>query len=224
MDEKLFFAKPEEISTYIRQINAWKEGKLKRNDIIIIGKAGIVLKALNVSDFDIVILQKTITKATSPETVLLNGNKGHDLTLGIIKTIPEYLNDPLMVFKSRTQKNSFVILTNAFDRTKRPVIIALHLDKSKGRLLINEIASIYGRNNANDFIESNIKTGNLMYIDKKRSLKWGTKRGLQLSPMVHPSSGYINNVLCKEDIVNGKKLQADSAVKKKVLPFEMQSY
>lgn len=205
MDEKIFHATPDELSAYIRQINAWKEGKLKRNDIIItIGKAGIVLKTLNVSDLDIVILQETIIKATNPETVILNGSKGHNLPLGIIKAIPEYLNNPLMVFKSRTQKNSFVILTNAFDRIKRPVVIALHLEKRKGRLYVNEIASIYGKDNDINFIEKNIKEGNLLYLDKKRSLKWGTKRGLQLSPMVHPNSGYTNNVLCKEDIVNGK--------------------
>lgn len=204
MDEKIFHATPDELSAFIRQINAWKKGKLKRNDIITIGKVGIVLKALNVSDLDIVITQNTLNKVTSPENVIIDNSNGHDIPLGIIKSVPEYLNDPLMVFKSKTQKDSLLILTNAFDRTKRPVVIALHLDKHKTRIVVNEIASIYGKDKDITFVENNIKEGYLLYFDKKRSLKWGTRRGLQLSPLVHPNSGYTNNVLCKEDIVNGK--------------------
>ena len=189
MIEKIFQGNPDEITAYVRQINAWKEGKLKRDDIIVIGKAGTVLKALNVSVLDIVITQKTLNKVTSTENTIKDNTKGHNIPLGIIKTVPEFLNDPLMIFKSRTQKNSLVIFTNAFDRIKRPVIIALHLDKSKGRIVVNEIASIYGKDND---------------LDKNRSLKWGTRKGLQLPPLVHPNSGYTNNLLCKEDIVNKK--------------------
>lgn len=204
MKEKIFQAAPDEISAYISQINAWKEGKLKPTDLVKVGKPGTILKALNVSDTDIIIEQSTLGKVTSPEAKIINGSKGHDIPLSIIKSIPNYLNDPLMVLKSRTQKDAFVIFTNACDRKKRSILIALHLNKQKNRIIVNEIASIYGRNNEEDFIESNIKENNLLYLDKKRSLKWGTRRGLQLSPLVHPSSGYINNVLCKEDIVNGK--------------------
>ena len=204
MDEKLFHATPDEISAYIRQINAWKEGKLKPTALVKVGKPGTILRALNVPEADIIIEQSTLGKVTSPETKVINGRKGHDIPLGIVKTIPHYLNDPLMIFKSRTQNNALVILTNTYDRINRPILIVLHLFKLKNRITVNEIASAYGRNKAKAFIKNNIKEGNLLYFDKKRSLKWGTRRGLQLSPLVHPSSGYINNVLCKEDIVNGK--------------------
>ena len=200
--KNLFSGSPYEATAYIRQINAWKKGRIERNDVIKVGKAGAVLKALNVFDFDIVLFQETLDKATRSEKKVINGHKGHAIPIGIIKAIPEFINNHLMIFKSRTQKNSLVIFTNAFDKSQRPVIIALHLDKRKGRIIVNEIASIYGRNNDIDFLKNNIKENNLLYLDEKRSLKWGTRRGLQLSPLVHPNSGYINKVLRKEDIVN----------------------
>ena len=204
MDKNIFHATPDDISAYITQINAWKEGKLKPTDFVKVGKPGTILKALNVSDTEIIIEQSTLGKVTSPETKKINGSKGHDIPLGIIKSIPNYLNDPLMVLKSRTQKDALVIFTNVCDRKKKSILIAIHLDKQKNRIIVNEIASVYGKDNAVSFVEENIKEGNLLYLDKKRSLKWGTRRGLQLSTLVHPSSGYINNVLCNEDIVNGK--------------------
>jgi len=47
--------------------NPAQKGRIERNDVIKVGKAGAVLKALNVSDFDIVLFQETLDKATRSE-------------------------------------------------------------------------------------------------------------------------------------------------------------
>ena len=63
-----------------------------------------------------------------------------------LKKIPVQLNDPIMVFESESHpQTSFVIMTEITDQDGDTVIVAIHLDKQVGRHVVNDIASIYGK-------------------------------------------------------------------------------
>ena len=125
----------------------------------------------------------------------------HKLSLEDLKKIPVQLNDPIMVFESESHpQTSFVIMTEITDQDGDTVIVAIHLDKQVGRHVVNDIASIYGKDEDRWF-QNQILKGNLKYTDKERSRKWLMTRGLYLPKVrgVIYSSG--NKILSKDDLV-----------------------
>ena len=106
-----------------------------------------------------------------------------------------------MVFKSASRNDSYTVLTEAVDKNNESILIALEINKLENGILVNNITSAYGREENEWFIEQ-IKLGNLVYQDKKRSLEWTNPRRLSL-PNQMTTQGSLN-VIQKEDIVNKK--------------------
>ena len=75
------------------------------------------------------------------------------------------------------------------------------INKSENGIFVNNITSAYGKDENEWFIEQ-IKLGNLVYQDIKRSLEWSNRRRLSL-PNQMTTQGSLN-VIQKEDIVNKK--------------------
>ena len=67
----------------------------------------------------------------------------------------------------------------------------LYLD----RLIINKVTSIYGKDDEVGYVKNNIRHGNLVYFDKKRSLEWERECKVQFLAQVLPTEGFINNIL-----------------------------
>lgn len=170
--------------------------------LIKVGEIPPVMKALGISDNPIEMPQSVVSKALREEATYPNDKKGHALTMEHVKRIPESLADPIMVFKSRTRDDSYVFFTEQKDEANRSIIIPVAVDKRYGRLVINEITSIYGRTNEVDFVKTNIEQGNLVYADKKRSLDWERECQVQFLAQVLPSEGSYSSILTKENLVN----------------------
>lgn len=170
--------------------------------LIKVGEIPPVMKALGISDNPIEMPQSVVSKALREEATYPNDKKGHALTMEHVKRIPESLADPIMVFKSRTRDDSYVFFTEQKDESDRSIIIPVAVDKRYGRLVINEITSIYGRTNEVDFVKTNIEQGNLVYADKKRSLEWERECQVQFLAQVLPSEGSYSSILTKENLVN----------------------
>lgn len=170
--------------------------------LIKVGEIPPVMKALGISDNPIEMPQSVVSKALREEATYPNDKKGHALTMEHVKRIPESLADPIMVFKSRTRDDSYVFFTEQKDEADRSIIIPVAVDKRYGRLVINEITSIYGRTNEVDFVKTNIEQGNLVYADKKRSLDWERECQVQFLAQVLPSEGSYSSILTKENLVN----------------------
>lgn len=170
--------------------------------LIKVGEIPPVMKALGISDNPIEMPQSVVSKALREEATYPNDKKGHALTMEHVKRIPESLADPIMVFKSRTRDDSYVFFTEQKDAADRSIIIPVAVDKRYGRLVINEITSIYGRTNEVDFVKTNIEQGNLVYADKKRSLDWERECQVQFLAQVLPSEGSYSSILTKENLVN----------------------
>ena len=179
------------------QIDSWLAGEYKSNETFDFGNTPVVLRRLGAQNLPVVMTQDTMVKIT--------GGK-HSIPLDTIRSLVQGITDPIMVFKSATVKNAYVILTELSDNLGRPIIAAMHLNKVDNRLRINRIASIYGRNNAAKFVKSQFKSGNVKYVDEIKSQGWSTSRGLQLPKLVQ-SNPDNNIILYKEDIVNSKYTQ-----------------
>ena len=131
---------------------------------------------------------------------VLSDKVDHGLPKELVKQLPQALAEPIMVFESASQADSFVVLTE-LKHEGRSVMAAVHLDTEKQRVRVNDIASAYKRSNEAWYARQ-IEEGRLLYQDKKKSLAWARTNRLQL-PRVRklPSRLSGKRVLTEEDIV-----------------------
>ena len=190
-----------EMENFNKQLEEWKGNHGNPLKLIKVGSIPPVMKVLGIRDNPIEMPQSVVSKALRKKPEYPEDKQGHELTLEDIKGIPSSLADPVMVFKSRTRDDSYVFFTEQKDSENRSILIPVAVDKKFGRLVINEITSIYGKDNEVDFVKNNISHNNLVYIDKKRSLDWERECQVQFLAQVLPEQGSLN-ILTKERLVN----------------------
>ncbi|MBN2140885.1 MAG: hypothetical protein JW718_07745 [Desulfovibrionaceae bacterium] len=107
--------------------------------------------------------------------------------LAVIEAWAAYheLAEPVAVFDSATMANSFVVPTGAFDAQGRPILAAVHLAVRHGRLEVNEIASVYGRENASAWLRQQIDARRVLYLDKKKAAEVQRSGRLQSPREMH---------------------------------------
>lgn len=184
-----------EQSEYMKQVYDVMMGKMPSHKAVEVMKTPDILKQYGAKDLTITIDQKNIRKIAYPQDYL-GLEQGHNLGFYFIEQLPEQLSKPVAILKSKTQKNSFVIVTEMVDTFNKPVLVAVHLDKNGKIGLSNEIASAYGKDNYSSFISDNRKKGNIVYEDINRGLDSLPVNGLQLSKMeatTNPKLSINNN-------------------------------
>lgn len=155
-----------------------------------------VLRRLGAPDLDVTISRDVVRKAT-------NGVK-HHVPMSVIQALPEQIASPVMVFKSKTEQGSLVVLTEFNDAKGDPVIAAIHLSKQVGQKIeVNEISSVYGKGPGSKISEW-IGSGLLLYAHKEKSRTWLTDRGLQL-PKAQIQGGK-GSVLTDDDFVKSSAI------------------
>lgn len=101
------------------------------------------------------IIKKTMTK-----------DKNHSLTFEHYINLPDYINNPIAIFKSDTVDDSLVVLTELKNHLEKPIIVAIHIGKT---IKINQIKSLYSKDSLGIYAKW-IKKGLLLYEDKKSDL------------------------------------------------------
>ena len=131
---------------------------------------------------------------------VLSDKVDHGLPKELVKQLPGALAEPIMVFESASQADSFVVLTE-LKHEGRSVMAAVHLDTEKQRVRVNDIASAYKRSNEAWYARQ-MEEGRLLYQDKKKSLAWARTNRLQL-PRVRklPARLRENRILTEDDVV-----------------------
>ncbi len=103
---------------------------------------------------------------------------------------------------------SFVALTEIKDKIGNDVIVAVHINKIKGRSVINKISSVYsktddyGNNKIVSYVTEQIKKGNLLDASTEKAPNWFTASGLQLPHAVQTILDANNSIHDTEPIVN----------------------
>ena len=121
---------------------------------------------------------KTITSAGGKD----NSNY-HNLSVDIVKNLPSYISEPVVIADSLTRDDSVVIITEAVDSENRPVIAAILLN-GKGRLdakhiRANIMTSAYGKDNFQLFLNRLAQEKAIIYWDKKKSQTLSVSLGVQ---------------------------------------------
>ncbi len=177
---------------FSNQVDSWKDGSMDKNEVFNLGNTPDVLKNIGADGLPIIMTQKVMNKIT--------GGK-HDIDLSEIKRLPQSIAEPIMIFKSATTPNAYVILTELSDKNGNSVVAALHLNRMQRHIAVNRIASVYGKENIENFVDRQAKAGNLIFADKNKSQQWSQSRGLQLPKLADTIADNIN-ISQNDNIVN----------------------
>tara|TARA_B100000073_G_scaffold347991_2_gene364423 strand:+ start:15091 stop:23652 length:8562 start_codon:yes stop_codon:yes gene_type:complete len=195
--KNIFKPKKDQANRYRESLKALEDGTANIGREIVIGDTPEVYKMLG----------------ANPYSMRINGSKikrmlnKHEISYKTLEQLPEALADPIMVLDSSSQDKSFVVLTELLDEAGNSVMAAIHLDKSgEGAVLINKIASVYGKDDAGQFIRW-IKQGKMLYADKKKALQWSRSNRLQLPKEV--TATRHNKIIRKENLKNNKIFNQD---------------
>lgn len=166
------------------ELDRYKNGEMKVNEVIHLGKAKGILAKITQSDNFIILSQKVVTKGTK---------KKHNVDVKQIKNLPILISDPLMIFK-RKEGDSYSVLIRAKDNDNKNIFVAVHLnqdnpsqqDRDKGILIVDDIKSFHGRE-----MENIIKP----VVENKNALVWVNKKdSLELLSSARPDSLQYNDI------------------------------
>lgn len=179
------------------KLSAWDRAGRPEGERFTLGSTGPVLQGLGAIESDI----------------YMNGDKIHkilhdhpEMTLREIRRIPEILEDPVLILKSRNagrgaRGNSRVVLFGALKaQDGRPILCVLDLRPKERGFLLNDmqkVTSAYTKdNNPRAFLQSS----DVMFLDKKRTTRLLSEIGFQ-TPISCNRSGYIGTIAYARDAV-----------------------
>ena len=182
-----------------RQVEEVAAGRGDRFKALRVGATPDVLVRLGARQLPMQMEQRNLKKILSK----------HSIPLETLRDLPAQLASPLMVFKSATMADAYVVLTE-MERDGENLVAAVHFDVTAGRIHVNDVASIHDRSVDRDgkkipgwvWIRNQIEKGNLRYYDTTRSPRWFRERaGLQLSSVVNHGGYRGIRILTDKDVV-----------------------
>lgn len=149
-----------------------------------LGTTPDVLQMLGVPQGKVRISGGTIEKAVADYLNRQNtyDKNRHAVNPDDLKLLPGEMSDPIAVFKSSSRADSFVVLTQLYEREhgkEKPIIAAVHLSKGKGKhgADLIDVVSVYGRSDTQ--LERAFQD-DLLYINAKKVREFLTTHPLQL--------------------------------------------
>lgn len=177
-----------DVEKYGRKIEQYRQEELQfRKDLhslfsgdkklaskpLVIGKTGNALSVCGAdAGLPLTITKKVIEKCIRPEirdeNGKLVGKTGHGLTIDNVIASIDSLKIPIFIFKG-THENSLLVVTDVKEKRSRNIVVAISLNEKEGFEKVNRIRSAYGRDNIENYIEKNMRNGNLIAINIKKA-------------------------------------------------------
>ena len=139
----------------------------------------------------------------------------HGLDIEQIKSLPSFIESPVMILDSTSRKDSILLVLSQVDKENCPLVVTVKPNgNGKYNLDVvdsNFITSVYGRENFSKFITRNIELNNVLYCDKEKSQEMFRVLGLQFPKGVN-KLGFNTIIHKSRNIVKGseEKILEDS--------------
>ena len=117
-----------------------------------------------------------------------------EMTVDVLAQVPEIIEKPIVVLKSKTRSDSIVIFGNLAAANGNSVMAAIDLTpKANGRMEadFSLISSAYSRADGN--LKNLLKTSEYLYLDKNRAASWLMQLRVQF-PSGQPAMGSIGRI------------------------------
>lgn len=151
-------------------------GELPKGHVYSLGRPSEVLLAAGIPDLPIELAASRLGLKASAEY-----ESNHPFELGEVMNLPEAIQHPIAVFDSKTRVGSKVILVELKDRNGNNFVVAMNTNVPKSRyskasIQINDIRSIYPKDNVRDIVGWISRGDLLRYADKKKIEDWITQQ------------------------------------------------
>ena len=122
---------------------------------------------------------------------ILKGKHKNEITPDIVKQLPKSLTDPIMILDTYDGNNGTkrrITVLELTDKNNNTVVVPFELKKKLTHYEINEIKSVYGKNEKNStefnkaFFQNKIDNGEVLYVNNKKADAWAQSYGLRLEP------------------------------------------
>lgn len=182
------------------EIDEWARSGMRENEQFVLGSTGPVLQGLGAIESDIYMNGDKIKKILSDHP---------EMTLAEIKKIPKILEDPAIVLKSKTRKNSIVVFGTYKAVNQKPFLASMDLRPMERGFAIDDmqkVTSAYTKTetlrktaeeNGRDFLLSS----EVLFADKKRTASVLRPMGIY-APMELLRSGYVGSITYRGGKVN----------------------
>lgn len=194
-----------EVDTRIfsKDLDRFEARAIEPRQILNVGRPSDVLQKLGAENLLMVMRQDVADK-------VLHGKQDRPgLSKEALAKLPVELDAPVMAFDSSDQRKSLVLLTSLVDAKGQPVIGAIHLSKVLGRVEVNDIASLYGKDDLRWFLEQ-VGEGRLRYYDRKKLIAWQRSNRLEMPNEMPTQSASGHKVLTDADVVKAEDAKAVS--------------
>lgn len=167
-----------EKAEFSKTIDDFLDGKINPYAQIFVCKTTKPMMACGAQDLDVIINQSTLRKIMSDDK--RKYKHSHNLDESIIKAIPAELSNPIMILNG-SEAPSIVLISNLTDENNQNIIISCKLNSAKSIYEVNEITSVYPKNNIANYINTQLNNHNLLGCNKKRANRLLKSLGLQSS-------------------------------------------
>ena len=190
---------------YAKDIERWDKKGRPAGYTFDLGTTGDVLQGLGAIESDIYMQGDKISLILSKHT---------EMSLDTVKRIPEILESPLLVLKSKTRKrgNSRIVLFgNVMAENHKPVLCVLDLLPVENHLVVDDmqkVVSAYTKTNRETQIADFLKNSEVLYTAENKKVTARLLRTIGFyMPIELQQSGYIGSISYRGQNVNitGKK-------------------
>ena len=102
-------------------------------------------------------------------SILVKSRDDHGLSYKFLKELENNIEESVLAFESPSNNNNVVVVLDKEDGLNdKPIIVAITLDKrSRGNILVNDIRSIYNRENFENYITKAYRENKIFYKNEK---------------------------------------------------------
>lgn len=182
-----------DLAEWSRQLEERDKGEAAPRSPLRLGRTPDVFVKLGVPDLPMVMFRGKLSRI----------EQEHGIAAAELERLPALLDAPLAVLDSATEAGTYVAVLDMVDMRGRQVRAAIHPDVDTGRTQVNLVASVYGQQNIQAWVDEQRHAGRLLYLDKKKgSPRLGDKSRLQLPGVAKAGSAEVRKQLLTDaDIV-----------------------
>jgi hypothetical protein len=172
------------------ELEAQINGNLPKGHIYQLGRPGDILRNAGIPDLPIEVNADVLALKASQ-------NYGHPFELSEIKDLPNAIQDPIMVFDSKTRNGSKVILTELQSKSVNFVVAMEmnHKGKYNKNTEINSIRSVYPKNRLLEVISNWCDIGLLRYVNKEKASALTTQLQSNSADVAVKAEAYMYNIV-----------------------------
>ncbi|MDY4626198.1 MAG: LPD23 domain-containing protein [Prevotella sp.] len=199
-----------ESAAFNKELQKIIDQKADAKSILPVGRVGSALRQCGFPDVPIEMPAKVVTEKNQPNYAI-----NHPFAAEELKDLPKAINHPVMVFKSLTEPNSQVVLTELHHDGKN-FVVAVKLNYAPhgihSSLRVNSIRSVYPKE-AQSIVDWLNRSDLLIKADKNKAMEWLTQQQSNSADV----ENHINNLDVAANIVRnlGREKLFDENVSEK---------